>query len=317
MKVVVWWEVVAMDQLAAMRAFARVVETGSFTRAADLMNMPKATLTKHIQTLEAHLRTRLLNRTTRRVTVTPDGAAYYERALSILTDLDELDGSLSSAQAVPSGRLRIDISPSLATRVLIPALPDFFARYPDIALDVGCTDRPVDLLGENVDCVIRVGEIQDPNLVARRIGELHFIAVASPDYLARHGAPAHPLDFEDRHFMIRYFSAQSGRYYPFDFVRGAEAVEVTGRFRVAANDGNAYVAAGLAGLGVMQAPRFQIEEHLRSGALVPVLTDWTPGEMPIHVVYPPSRHLSNRLRVFVDWVAELFARSDLARRVAA
>ena len=137
-----------MDQLAAMRAFVRVVETGNFTRAADLMDMPKATLTKHVQSLEQHLRTRLFNRTTRRVTVTPDGAAYYERALLILNDLDELDGSLSTAQALPQGRLRIDLSPSLATRLLIPALPDFLARYPDIALDVGCTDRPVDLLGE-------------------------------------------------------------------------------------------------------------------------------------------------------------------------
>ncbi|MEP9354980.1 LysR family transcriptional regulator [Xanthobacter sp. KR7-65] len=306
-----------MDQLAAMRAFVRVVETGSFTRSADLMGMPKATLTKHVQTLEAHLRTRLFNRTTRRVTVTPDGAAYYERALAILHDIDELDGSLSSAQAAPRGRLRIDISPSLATRLLIPALPDFFARFPDISIDVGCTDRPVDLLSENVDCVIRVGEIQDPNLVARRIGVLRFATVAAPDYIARNGAPSHPQDFDDDHVMVRYFSSQSGRYYPFDFNRGNETVELTGRYRVATNDGNAYVAAALAGLGVVMAPLFQVEEHLRSGALVRVLQEWDGGEMPIHVVYPPSRHLTNRLRVFVDWVADLFARSELSRRQAA
>lgn len=307
-----------MDQLAAMRAFVRVVEGGSFTRAADLMAMPKATLTKHIQTLEGHLRTRLLNRTTRRVTVTPDGAAYYERALAILADIDELDGSLSSAQAAPRGRLRIDVSPSIATRVLIPALPDFFARYPDIRLDVGCTDRPVDLLGENVDCVIRVGEIQDPNLVARRIGELHFMTVAAPSYIARHGAPLHPRDLESgAHWIIRYFSAQTGRYYPVDLARGSEELEVAGRYLVATNDGNAYMTAGLAGLGVIQAPLFHVEEYLKTGALVRVLEDWTAGEMPIHVVYPPSRHLSNRLRVFVDWTAELFARSDLVRRAAA
>lgn len=306
-----------MDQLAAMRAFIRVVETGSFTRSADLLGMPKATLTKHIQTLEAHLHTRLLNRTTRRVTVTPDGAAYYERALAILHDIDELDGSLSSAQAAPRGKLRIDISPSLATGLLIPALPDFFERYPDIALDVGCTDRPVDLLGENVDCVIRVGEIQDPNLVARRIGVLRFLTVASPGYIARHGVPAHPLDFDEGHMLVRYFSAQSGRYHPFDFNRGNEVVELNGRYRVATNDGNAYIAAGISGLGVVMAPVFQLEEHLASGALVPVLTEWAGGEMPIHVVYPPSRHLTNRLRVFVDWVAELFARSEVTRRRAA
>ncbi|MFG1249797.1 MULTISPECIES: LysR family transcriptional regulator [Xanthobacter] len=306
-----------MDQLAAMRAFTRVVETGSFTRSADLLRMPKATLTKHVQTLEAHLQTRLLNRTTRRVTVTPDGAAYYERALAILHDIDELDGSLSSAQAVPRGKLRIDISPSLATRLLMPALPDFVDRYPDITLDVGCTDRPVDLLSENVDCVIRVGEIQDPNLVARRIGVLRFITVASPGYIARYGAPQHPLDFEETHKLIRYFSAQSGRYHPFDFTRGDEVVELSGRYSVATNDGNAYIAAALAGLGAIMSPVFQVEEHLASGTLVPILTEWEAGEMPIHVVYPPSRHLTSRLRVFVDWVAELFARSEVTRRRAA
>ncbi|MFG1301654.1 LysR family transcriptional regulator [Xanthobacter sp. V3C-3] len=302
-----------MDQLAAMRAFVRVVEAGSFTRASDRLDMPKATLTKHIQSLETHLRTRLLNRTTRRVTVTPDGAAYYERALAILNDIDELDGSLSSAQAAPRGHLRIDLSPSLATQVLIPELPDFLARFPDISLDVGCTDRPVDLLSENVDCVIRVGTITDPGLVARRVGELHFMAAAAPSYVARHGLPAHPRDFERDHRMVRYFSAQTGRYYPFEFTRGEEVIEVIGRDGVAINEGNAYIAAGLAGLGVVQSPLFQIEQHLAAGRLVPVLTEWEAGSMPIHVVYPPSRHLSNRLRVFVDWVAELFARADISR----
>lgn len=304
---------VALDQLAAMRAFVRVVEAGSFTRASDLLDMPKATLTKHIQSLEAHVRTRLLNRTTRRVTVTPDGAAYYERALAILNDIDELDGSLSSAQAAPRGHLRIDLSPSLATQVLIPALPDFLARFPDISLDVGCTDRPVDLLSENVDCVIRVGTIHDPGLVARRIGEMHLLSVAAPAYLACHGTPAHPRDFERDHRVVRYFSAQTGRYYPFGFTRGDEVIEVVGRDGVAINEGNAYIAAGLAGLGVIQAPVFQIEQHVAAGRMVPVLTGWEAGSMPIHVVYPPSRHLSNRLRVFVDWVAELFARADISR----
>ncbi|MFG1345395.1 LysR family transcriptional regulator [Xanthobacter autotrophicus DSM 431] len=304
-----------MDQLAAMRAFVQVVETGSFTRAAALLDMPKATLTKHVQSLEGHLRTRLLNRTTRRVIVTPDGAAYYERALVILADLAELDGSLSSAQAVPRGRLRIDISPSLATRILIPALPEFFARHPDIMLDVGCTDRPVDLLGENVDCVIRVGEIQDPNLIARRIGEMHFVTVAAPSYIARHGMPAHPLELDECHHTLRYFSAQTGRSFPLEFERDGEELVVSGRYQVATNDGNAYVAAGLEGLGIMVSPLFMVEDHVRSGALVPVLTDWSAGEMPVHVVYPPTRHLTSRLRVFVDWTAELFARLDLARRL--
>lgn len=301
-----------MDQLSAMRAFVRVVETGSFTRASDLMTLPKATLSKHIQSLETHLRTRLLHRTTRRVTVTPDGAAYYERVLTILNDLEELDGSLSAAQANPRGRLRIDLSPSLATQILIPALPDFTARYPDITLDVGCTDRPVDLLGENVDCVIRVGEIRDPSLVARRIGQMPFLTCAAPSYIAAHGFPRHPRDLETDHFMIRYFSEASGRYYDHEFRRGGEVVEVAGRYRIACNDGVAYLAAGLAGLGVLQAPAFMVGPHIASGALVAVLEGWDFEPMPIHVVYAPNRHLSNRVRVFVDWVADRFARAQLA-----
>lgn len=300
-----------MDQLAAMRAFTRVVETGSFTRAADLLDMPKATLSKQIQALELHLRTRLLARTTRRVTVTPDGAAYYERALAILNDLEELDGSMSSAQSNPLGRLRIDISPSLAMTVLIPALPEFLDRYRDIQVDVGCTDRPVDLLRENVDCVIRAGAITDPSLIARHVGDMRFVAVAAPAYLARHGVPQHPRDLESDHQVVRYFSASTGRYHPFRFRRGGEEVEVEGRFRIATNDGNAYLAAGLAGLGLLEAPAFMVAADVRSGALVQVLRDWQIETMPLSIVYPPSRHLSTRLRVFVDWVAELFGRADL------
>ena len=168
------------DQLAAMRAFARVVEAGTFTRASDSLAMPKATLTKLVQTLESHLRTRLLNRTTRRVTVTPDGAAYYERVVRLLADLDEIDGSMALSQASPKGRLRIDISGPLANLLLIPALWDFHARYPDIQIDIGVTDRPVDLVAENVDCVVRGGEITDQSLIARRIGEMSFLACAAP-----------------------------------------------------------------------------------------------------------------------------------------
>lgn len=300
-----------MDQLAAMRAFVRVVETGSFTRAAAVLAMPKATLTKHIQQLEAHLSTRLLNRTTRRVTVTPDGAAYYERALALLNELEELDGAMSASQANPRGRLRIDLSPSLAVEVLIPALPDFLARYPDIQLDVGCTDRPVDLLGENVDCVIRVGLIRDPSLVARRIGQMPFVTCAAPSYLAAHGAPAHPRELDGAHAIVRYFVEATGRYHDLEFRCGGEVVEVSGRYRIACNEGNAYLAAGLAGLGILQVPAFMVARHVAAGALVPVLEEWEIEPMPIHVVYAPNRHLSNRVRVFVDWVADRFARARL------
>ena len=301
-----------MDQLAAMRGFMRVVETGSFTRAAAVLALPKATLTKQIQQLEAHLSTRLLNRTTRRVTVTPDGAAYYERALALLNDLEELDGSLSASQASPRGRLRIDLPSSLAIEVMIPALPDFLARYPDIQVDMGSTDRPVDLLGENVDCVIRAGEIRDPSLIARRIGQVPFLTCAAPSYIAAHGIPRHPSELETEHVVVRYFSEATGRYFDYEFRRDGEVIEVAGRYRVACNDGVAYLAAGLAGMGVLQAPAFLVAPHIARGALVSVLGEWDAEPLPIHVVYAPNRHLSNRVRVFVDWVADRFARANLA-----
>jgi LysR family transcriptional regulator, regulator for bpeEF and oprC len=300
-----------MDQLAAMRAFSRVVEVGTFTRAAELLGTPKPTLSKLIQGLEAHLRTKLLNRTTRRVTVTADGAAYYDRVVRILADLDELDSNMTLSQASPKGRLRIDISASLALLILIPALPQFHARYPDIQIDLGVTDRPVDLVGENVDCVVRAGEITDQSLIARRIGEFGFVFCAAPSYLAQHGVPQHPAELERDHSMVGYFSSTTGQPFPMIVSRGNEQLEIEGRTIVAVNDGNAYLAAGLAGLGVMALPHFMVDQHLAAGALMPVLAEWSMPPVPLYVVYPPNRHLSTKLRIFVDWVAELFAASLL------
>jgi DNA-binding transcriptional LysR family regulator len=181
-----------MDQLAAMRAFVRIVETGSFTRAAISLNVPKPTLTKHIQSLEAHLRTSLLSRTTRRLAVTADGAAYYERAVRLLAELDELDGSLALSRLRPKGRLRIDVLTELARQIIIPALDGFIDKYPDIQVEIGASDRPTDLIAESVDCVIRGGVISDPSLIARRIANLEMVTCAAPAYLARYGEPSHP-----------------------------------------------------------------------------------------------------------------------------
>ena len=302
------------DQLLAMRAFARVVEAGTFTRASNSLEMPKATLTKLIQTLEGHLRTRLLNRTTRKVTVTPDGAAYYERVVQLLADLDELDGSMALSQKSPKGRLRIDISGSLALLVVIPALPDFHARYPDIQIDIGVTDRPVDLVAENVDCVVRGGVITDQSLIARRIAELSFITCAAPSYLARHGEPQHPRDIEQGHTIVGYFSAGSGRHWPLNFIIDGEPTDIAARYITAFNEGSSYVAAGVAGLGILQAPLFMLRQHLDDGSLRPILSAWNTEPMPLHVVYPPNRHLSTKLRTFVDWIAEVFSRNELLRK---
>lgn len=304
-----------MDKFAAMQAFVRVVEAGTFTKAADRLALPKATVTRLVQSLESHLQTQLLNRTTRRVNVTPDGAAYFEQALRLLGEVDELESSMTHAKARPRGRLRIDVGAAVGQWLLIPALPDFHARYPEIQIDLGVSDRPVDLVGEHVDCVLRGGEISDQSLVARRIGEFHTLLCASPAYLRRHGAPQHPRDLEDGdHRVVRYLSHRNGRPYPLIFRKGAEAFEVNGRYTVAVNDSNANLTAGLAGLGLVRTATFMAQPHFASGALLPVLLDWCSETIPLFVVYPPNRHLSTKLRVFVDWVAELFARSDLIQR---
>lgn len=305
---------VRYDRLAAMRAFARVVESGSFTRAASILAMPKATATKLIQTLEADLQTTLLHRTTRRVGVTPDGAAYYERVVSLLADLEELDGSMRLSHLNPKGRLRIDVSSGLATQVLIPALPDFHARFPDIQIDIGVTDRPVDLIGENVDCVIRAGALTDQSLIARKIAEMHFMTCASPSYLQRHGEPRHPDDLESGHKVVGYIKTGTAQPWPLVLWRNGEQREISTSHIVTVNDGNAYVAAALAGLGVIHVPMFMVQEHVASGALRPVMHGWNMEPIPLHIVYPPNKHLSNKLRIFVDWAAELFGRSDLMRQ---
>ena len=302
-----------MDQLAALRAFTRIVETGSFTQAAATLGTPKPTVSKLVQQLEAHLRTRLLGRTTRRLAVTADGAAYYERAVQLLADLDELDASVTASQARARGRLRIDVSSSIAQDILMPELAGFFARFPDIQLDIGVSDRPADLVTENVDCVIRAGIIGDLSLVARRIAELHMTTCAAPAYLAEHGMPDHPSALERNHRIVGYLKRHRGEPLPLIFTRGTETIEVAGRHQVATDESQTYLAAALAGHGIIQVPYFMVHRHLDSGAMQPVLPDWSAPALPLHVVYPPNRHLSTRLRVFVDWTAGVFAAADLKR----
>ncbi|MEO6277677.1 LysR family transcriptional regulator [Roseateles sp.] len=301
-----------MDRLTAMQAYVRVVEAGTFTKAADSLDLPKATVTRLIQTLESHLRTKLLNRTTRRVTVTPDGAAYYERAVRLLGDLEELEGSMSQARVTPRGRIRIDVPGVVGREMIIPHLPDFYAKYPDIQIELGVSDRTVDLISDNIDCVIRGGDLTDQSLVARRISEFRFITCATPEYLRRHGTPAHPRELgEAPHRMVGYFSARSGKVMSDTFRRDDERVEVVGNHVLAVNDANAYLNAGLAHLGVVQVTCFMASPLIKSGALVRVLEDWDAEPVPVYVVYPPNRHLSSKLRVFVDWVVELLGREAL------
>ncbi|OGB14511.1 MAG: LysR family transcriptional regulator [Burkholderiales bacterium RIFCSPLOWO2_12_67_14] len=297
-----------MDQIQSIRVFARVVEAGTFTKAAESLNLPKGTVTKLVQHLEARLKVKLLNRTTRRVTVTPDGAAYYERTVRVLNDLDDIEASMTNAQASPSGRLRVDVGSSVAREIIIPALADFFRRFPDIQLDLGVSDRSVDLLADNVDCVLRGGELLDQSLVARRVANVSLIAVASPAYLRAHGTPTHPEQLEREHTMVNHFSTRNGRPYPNEFEKDGQTLEISGRYKLALNESNAVTAAVLAGLGVAQMASFTALPLIERGELVRVLSDWTCMTIPLYVVYPPNRHLSAKVRAFVEWVAELLAR---------
>ena len=294
-----------MNKLQAMEVFVQVVDCGGFTRAAENLQLPKATVSTLVQALEQALEVKLLHRTTRHVSVTADGAAYYERCLRILSDVREAEESLSRNRANPSGRLRVDVSSSIANEIILPALGDFFHRYPDIRLDLSCSDRLVDLIEEGVDCAIRGGNLPDSTLIARRIGAMQFVTCATPGYLARHGRPTHPRDLLE-HRCINFFSSKTNKPYEWDFVRGDETINIAAPACLAVNDSTAYMAAALHGLGLVLMPGFVVGPKVDAGELELVLTDWSSSPMPINVVYPQNRHLSAKVRVFVEWVADLF-----------
>jgi len=297
-----------MDRFDAMQAFARVVETGSFTKAADTLHMSRTSVTQLIQQLEARLRVRLLNRTTRKLNLTADGAAYYERVVRLLADMDDAETSLSSAAAVPRGRLRVDVPSPLARLLLIPALPEFHERYPDIQFDLGVSDRMVDLIDENVDCVVRGGELTDQSLMARRVGDLPLGVFAAPAYLQRVGAPKHPRDLENgEQRIVGYLWARTGKPLAYALHKDGETVQVQGRPVLTVDDGNAYLAAGIAGMGVLWLPRYMAEGAVARGELVELFADWSMATMPLFVAFPPNRHVSAKLRVFIDWIVELMA----------
>ncbi len=308
-----------MDRFDAMHAFVRVVDTGSFTRAAESLRISRTTATQLVQQLEARLQIRLLNRTTRRVALTAEGAIYYARAVRLLADLEDAEGSLSNAAAAPRGRLRIDVPTPLARLVLVPALPAFHARYPGIVLDLGVSDRMVDLIGDHVDCVIRGGDITDLSLIARKVADLRIGLYAAPAYLSRIGAPAHPREVtaDSPHRLVAFQSMRTGQQpLPFVLHRGGERIEVRGRHVLAVDDGNAYIAAGVAGLGLLAAPDYIAKPHVDAGELVPVLTDWRLDSMPLYLAYPENRYVSARLRVFIDWAVDMFKREFAHQRMA-
>lgn len=300
-----------MDRFQAMQVFMGVVDANSFSRAADNLNLPRATVTTTIQNLEGHLKVRLLNRTTRSVSLTPDGAAYYERCARILAELEETEAAFKDVAQRPQGRLRIDVPSTVGRQILIPRLCDFRERYPDIELVIGMGDRPVDLVQEAVDCVIRGGELVDSSLVARRIGSISFITCAAPSYLARYGEPKSLEDLQDKHQAVHYFSSRTGRVIDWDYVIDGVRTELKIKGTVSVNDAEGYMALALQGFGLVQAARYMALPHIDKGELVEVLPQWKPAPLPVSVLYPQNRHLSPKVRAFTDWAADLFAQCPL------
>ncbi|HBW7595768.1 TPA: LysR family transcriptional regulator [Klebsiella pneumoniae] len=295
-----------MDRFDAMRAFARVVEAGSFTKAAQTLHMSKTTVTQLIQQLESRLRVRLLHRTTRKLGVTPDGAVYYERVIRLLADMEDAENSLSSAAMTPRGRLRVDVPSPLARLILVPALPAFHARYPDIQIDMGVSDRVVDLIGDNVDCVLRGGQISDQSLIARHVGDLQIGVYVAPSYVERLGAPAHLRELQNTdHCIVGFLSSRTSKIDPLVLCSENERIEITGNYVLAVDDGNAYLEAGLVGLGVIALPNYMAAAHQAVGALIPLFTQWRISPMPLYLAFPPNRHVNAKLRVFIDWIVEL------------
>jgi DNA-binding transcriptional LysR family regulator len=292
-----------MDQLRVMHIFRTVAECKSFTLAAERLDLPRPTVTNAVQAIERQIGVRLLQRTTRKVSLTVEGEIYLERCARVLADVDDLN-NLFSATTKPSGVVRVDLPERLAHRQLIPQFPAFFRRYPDLQLRVGASDRFADLVGEGIDCAVRVGVLRDSGLVARRLGEMEQINVAAPAYLAAYGTPHTPSDLP-HHLAVNFYSSQSGRDLDWEYVDDGATKTVGMRGQVEVASSEAYLACCRAGLGMIQVPRLGLEAALDAGELVEVMPAWRPAPLPVSVVYSHNRQLSARVRAFVDWVAEV------------
>jgi DNA-binding transcriptional LysR family regulator len=287
-----------------MRVFMRIVECGSFAQASRDLQIPRPTATHIIQELEALLGTRLLERTTRHVSPSPDGRVYFERCSRLIAELEDIESAFRAAK--PHGPLRVDLQGTLARHFVLPALPQFVQRYPDIELRLGEGDRRVDLIPEGIDCALRAGELTDSSLIGRPVATLEQVTCASPAYLARQGEPKSLEDLA-AHQMVRYMSPSTGQPLPLEFYQAGELRQVSLNGTLAITGAEIYTAAAIAGFGLIQVPRYRIADQLRHDLLRVVLPGLAPPPMPVSIVYAQNRHLSLRVRVFVDWVREIFS----------
>lgn len=297
-----------MDRFQAMQAFIHVVEQVSFSKASLVMGVTTPTISRYVQYLETHLGVALLNRTTRRLSLTPDGLHYYDYCKRILVDVELAESTLPGITQSPRGKLRVDLSHALANQLVLPAISQFMEQYPQIQLTIGLDDRVVDLIQDNIDCAIRTGIPQDSqNLIARRVAAFEWITCATPQYLQQYGTPRQLTDLA-AHQAVGYFHPQSGRNIDWVFVANGDSVNIRMNNTICVNETSAYVNCGLQSLGLIRVASYLVHDHLRSGRLVSVLEQFSEPSVPVSAVYPVGNRSSITVRAFTDWVVDLFAK---------
>ena len=290
-----------MDRIELYRVFVRVVDCAGFTRAADQLNLPRSTVSEAVRTLEQRLGTRLLHRTTRQVTPTQDGLLFHARCQQLIADVDEAEQLFRQSPQALSGRIKVDVPGRIGRLIIAPALPGFLQAFPQIDVELGMTDRSIDLVEDGVDCALRVGPLQDSRLVARSMGQLPLINVASPAYVERHGLPTHPSQL-GTHWGVLYASPGNGRVEAWEWRENGILRSQPLAGRVTVNSAEAYIACCIAGLGMIQIPAYDVRAELAAGCLLQMMPAYHADPMPMHLLFPHRRHPSQRLRVFVDWM---------------
>ncbi|GMV46229.1 MAG: hypothetical protein AMXMBFR66_16270 [Pseudomonadota bacterium] len=296
-----------MDRFDAMRTFVQVVDSRSYTRAAAQLNLHKATVSQHVQQLEDRLGVRLLARTTRAVAPTEEGLVYYRHARSILQQMEEAQAGLRKGASAPAGHLRVDVPVAMGRLLFAPEIRGFLERYPRITIELGCTDRTVDLVRAGVDCALRGGKLPDSGLSARRVGDLRFVLCAAPSYIDRCGLPD-TAQAMMRHHQIGYVLASTGKLRPVTLSGGGRTVELDVPARLITTDSAVALSAALDGAGLIVLAEFVAGHYLSSGSLVRVLPAWQCPSLPLHLVTPGARRRPARVQAFMDWAHALLQR---------
>ncbi len=297
-----------LDKVESMKVFLRVAELASFTKAAQSLALPKATISVAIQQLESHLGTQLFHRTTRRVQLTQDGRTFYERCIDLLSDVDEVENMFKKNPGKISGRIRVDMSTGFARNLIVPNLKNFIKLHPHIEVELSSTDRKVDIIREGFDCVLRVGSLQESGLIAKHLGVARIVNCASPEYIKEFGRPKNLADLSN-HYLVHYVSTLGAKPDGFEYHDGENYKMHKMQGKIVVNNADAYTAACLAGLGIIQAPLIGVRDYFKSGQMVEVLPRLVSGPMPVNLVYPNRRNLALRVRVFMDWMSELVKES--------